>query len=135
MALRKESASIKSKYVQSPNGRIFLNNPMLARMPNMSAIDLQGFEDPVPGTVDQLNAMIAEGKKEPKIEKPAEIETSDDTFDFSRANKKQIAKQAKERFDIDLETDGRDITEVRTEYELLLATSGGTNGDSSSGSD
>ena len=63
MSLREKNSGIQSKYVQSPNGRIFLNTPNLAKLSGMSAIDIQGFKDPVPETVDQLNTMIADAIK------------------------------------------------------------------------
>ena len=130
MSLREKDVGIKSKYVKSPNGRIFLNTRNLAKLSDMSAIDVQGFEDPVPETVDQLNAMIAEAIKKPKTV----IDTDDDIFDFSKATKKQIAKKAKENFDVDLVIEDRDVTELRTEYEILLSTSGNSDDDTGSGS-
>jgi len=133
MSLREKDVGIKSKYVKSPNGRIFLNNPNLAKLSDMSAVDVQDFEDPVPETVDQLNAMIAEAIKKPK-EKTV-IETNDDIFDFSKATKKQIAKKAKENFGVDLVTEDREVTELRTDYEILLNSSGNSNDDTGSGSD
>jgi len=131
MSLREPvKKGIQSKYVKSPNGRIFLNNPNLAKMADMSAVDVQGFEDPVPETVDQLNTMISEGLK-----KPAKPETKDDDiFDFSKATKKQIAKKAKENFDFEIEDiDNKEVGDVRKEYEFLLAT-GTSNDDTGSGS-
>ena len=134
MSLREAPKGIQSKYVKAPNGRIFLNNRNLMKNSDMSAIDLQGFENPTPETVDQLNEMIAEALKKP--EKPNEdIENNDDTFDFSKATKKQIAKKAKENFDFDIEDiDNKEVGDVRKEYEFLLATSGGNDDNSGTGS-
>ena len=131
MSLREKDVGIKSKYVKSPNGRIFLNTTNLAKLSDMSAIDVQGFEDPVPETVDQLNAMIAKGLKKPAVKT---VTKDDDIFDFSKANKKSIAKKAKEKFDMDLDIENKDITEIRTDYELLLATNGKSDDDTGSGS-
>ncbi len=133
MSLREKATGITSKYVKAPNGRIFLNNSNLAKLSDMSAVDVQGFEDPVPETVDQLNAMIAEGLKQ-----PAKVENTDtdndDTFDFSKATKKQIVKKAKENFGFDIEDiDNKEVADVRKEYEFLLAT-GTSNDDTGSGS-
>ena len=132
MSLREPETGIKSKYVKSPNGRIFLNNSNLAKLSDMSAVDLQGLEDPVPETVDQLNAMIAEAIKKPKVDK--DDGKDDDIFDFSKANKATIAKKAKEKFDVDLDVGNKNITEIRTDYELLLATNGKSDDDTGSGS-
>lgn len=132
MSLREAPKGIKSKYVKAPNGRIFLNNPRLALLADMSAVDVQGFEDPVPETVDQLNAMIAKGLKKPT---KTEADVNEDIFDFSKATKKQIAKKAKENFDFDIEDiDSKDVADVRKEYEFLLATGSGTNDDTGAGS-
>jgi len=133
MSLREKQEGIKSKYVKAPNGRIFLNNPNLAKLSDMSAVDVQGFEDPVPETVDQLNAMIADGLKKPA--KP-DVDLDKDIFDFSKATKKQIAKKAKENFGFDVEDiDNKDVGDVRKEYEFLLATGTNTDDNTSSGSD
>ena len=101
----------------------------------MSAVDVQGFEDPVPETVDQLNEMIAAALKAPA--KPDEdITDNDNIFDFSKATKKQIAKKAKEIYDFDIEDiENKDVKDIRKEYEFLLATGSGTNGNTGSGSD
>jgi len=132
MSLREKPKGIQSKYVKSTNGRIFLNNPNLSLQSEMTAIDVQGFDNPVPETVEKLNELIAEGLK-----KPTEnvVTDNDVIFDFSKATKKQIAKKAKENFDIDLEDiDTKEVADVRKEYELLLATIGSSDDDTGSGS-
>ena len=133
MSLREQPKTpvINSKYVKSSNGRIFLNNPNLAKLTDMSAVDLQGFEDPVPETVDQLNEMIAKAIKGDK--KETGFVSNDNVFDFSKATKKQIVKKAKEDFDADLNVDN-DIKELRVEYELLEKTLGNSNDDTGAGS-
>lgn len=136
MSLRETPKGIQSKYVKSANGRIFLNSKSLALQSEMSAIDIQGFEDPVPETVDQLNAMIAEAIKKP-VSTDSHISSDkdpNDIFDFSKANKATIAKKAKELFDFDLVIEDKDIADVRKEYEFLLVTSGKTDDDTGSGS-
>lgn len=132
MSLREPvKEGIQSKYVKSPNGRIFLNNTNLSKLSDMSAVDVQGFEDPAPETVDQLSAMIAESIKKPKAEK---VTQDDNIFDFSKATKKMIIKKAKENFDADLSAEEPDVNVLRKQYELLLATSGKTDDDTGSGS-
>ena len=134
MSLREKPTGIKSKYVKAPNGRIFLNNPSLAKLSDMSAVDIQGFTDPVPETVDQLDAMIAAALKEPAKTDENITPSDDNIFDFSKATKKQIAKKAKENFGFDIEDiDNKDVGDVRKEYEFLLATGTG-NDDTGSGS-
>jgi len=136
MSLREKNVGIQSKYVKAPNGRIFLNNPNLAKLADMSAVDIQGFEDPVPETVDQLNAMIAEAIKSPKkTADQNDTPSNDNVFDFSKATKKQIAKKAKENFNVELQDiDTKDVKDLRVEYEFLLATSGKDNDNTGSGS-
>ena len=137
MSLREAPKGIQSKYVKAPNGRIFLNNTNLMKLSDMSAVDVQGFEDPVPETVDQLNEMIAAALKKPeKPEKPNEDITKDDNiFDFSKATKKQIVKKAKENFDFDMEdVDNKEVADLRKEYEFLLVVGMGNNDNSGTGS-
>jgi len=132
MSLREKFEGIKSKYVKTPNGRILLNTNNLSKLSDMASIDLQGFEDQHPETVDQLNEMIANSST--KKDKKEDVD-EDDVFDFSKATKKQIAKKAKENFDVDLEdVDTKDVADVRKEYEFLLATSGNSDDDTGTGS-
>ncbi len=129
--MSEEKKGIQSKYVKSPNGRIFLNNKNLSVLSDMSAIDVQGFEDPIPETVDQLNAMIADALKNPK---KADAGEDEDEFDFSKSTKLTIAKKAKELFDIELDIKDKDIKDIRIEYEILTKTIGANNGDTGTGS-
>lgn len=130
-SLRGKEQELKSKYIKNPEGRIFLNNKNLCKLPEMTSVNIEGFENPVPETVEQLEKMKAAKPAAPKQEEPETpaIPTDgltlddfagDDIFDFSKANRAVIAKKAKEMFNVDMAIIDKDISDVRAEFSQLV---------------